>query len=98
MKRLPDTIAAIVLLAGLLIAVARLTVGCLPPDTDVRAATYAVTLEECNRSATTLCDSVRCENKARASMGRFPRALPASCKVQDAVQRDLTLDGGYSHD
>ena len=88
MKRTPDTIATLLLLLGLMLVTARIGVGCAP-SSDIPAATYALTLEECSRNATSLCESVRCENHARAAMGRFPRAEPKSCKVEDQIKHDL---------
>jgi len=68
---------------------------------DARGALYGVTLEECNRTATTLCESIACENRARAANGRMPRALPPSCNGKgvntagDASTGDASIkDGG----
>jgi hypothetical protein len=50
--------------------------GCLGGAAAARAAAYQGELEECNRQATTLAASIRCENAWRAAHGRPLRAMP----------------------
>lgn len=62
---------------GMLIALGGLVVivqqcGCIPPRT-AKPAAYGVELEECNRTAKTCEESIRCENQVRARYGRPPR-------------------------
>lgn len=61
--------------------------GCVTND-DAKAALYSTTLEECNRTAATLCESITCENRARASNNRKPRAMPTSCVGTDGGIKD----------
>ena len=42
--------------------------GCTPND--ARPAAYGAELEECNRTAATLEESITCENKVRTRYGR----------------------------
>jgi hypothetical protein len=69
-------------------------------DGDTRGALYATTLEECNRTSKTLCESIACENHARAANGRGARPVPTSCYLKDSGAKDssLTLTDGGSHD
>ncbi len=59
--------------------------SCFPSETSVEGGKYTVNLEECNRTARNLCESIACENDWRARAGRFPRAVPAHCQtIKDA--------------
>jgi hypothetical protein len=60
-------------------------VRCFPSETSLQGGKYAARLEECNRNARDLCESIACENDWRANAGRFPRAVPTHCKtIKDA--------------
>lgn len=61
------------------LALVLVLVACGPGDAEIKGGLYASTLEECNRTAATLCASITCENQARAAARRPARALPASC-------------------
>jgi hypothetical protein len=46
----------------------------------VQGGVYATNLEECNRNATSLCESITCENSWRLKANRTLRDVPAHCK------------------
>lgn len=48
------------------------------------AAKYTANLEECNRNAKSVCESIACENLYRAAEKRQPRIVPVHCTVKDA--------------
>ena len=43
-------------------------------------AAYPVELAACTEESPTLCQSIACENQARAAKGRPPRPLPPKCQ------------------
>ncbi len=49
------------------------------PATPVIAAKYQADLEECNRTATNLCESIACENRYRQSVHHPLRVTPSHC-------------------
>lgn len=64
----------VVLTLGIVLA---LLEACAPAATSARATSYETELVLCNQRATTLRESIDCENDVRARYGRPPRALPA---------------------
>lgn len=67
-------------------------------EDDERGVRYATALETCNHEAKTLCESIACENHARAANGRMPRALPTSCASADAGAADSGVDSSRRPD
>jgi len=49
-------------------------------ETDLKGADYAKRLQDCNKTARNLCESIECENRNRAAGGRFPREVPPHCR------------------
>jgi hypothetical protein len=70
------------LLAGA-IAVSCWSLSC-GSNVAVDAARYSTNLEECNRNAKNLCESIACENHYRAAEKRPLRAIPPHCAITDA--------------
>jgi hypothetical protein len=66
MKRTPDTIAALFLLAGLTLACARLAVGCVGGAAE---ATYTADLLRCVDKAATLAESRACRRHVDGNYG-----------------------------
>ncbi len=79
MKHLRAFVATFFAIVGMLYLLGHCT-ACLPSDGELRAASYGSRLEACSRAASTLCESIECENRVRPQYGRPPRELPASCK------------------
>lgn len=75
--------------------VCRYLFGCVGSETALAAGKYSANLEECNRTAKNLCESIACENHYRAAAGRFPRAVPVHCETIKAEGTQIVLkDGG----
>lgn len=53
-------------------------------ETVLQGGLYAGNLEDCNKQAKNLCDSIACENHYRLAAGRLPRDVPAHCSIKDA--------------
>lgn len=71
---------ALLLLIGLFVLLVRVLAGCSAAGSpEAKAGVYEAELVACNRTATSLCKSILCENDSRARHGRPPRELPASC-------------------
>lgn len=51
--------------------------GCTPGV--AKPAAYGVEIQACTDLSHTLCESILCENKVRASYGRPPREAPKEC-------------------
>ena len=66
MKRVPDTIAVLVVLTGLAIVCARLTVGCAGGAAE---ATYTADLLRCVDKAETLAESRACRRHVDGNYG-----------------------------
>jgi len=66
--------------------------GCFPNETTLEGGKYATNLEECNRTAKTLCDSIKCENEWRARAGRLPRDMPKHCQSFDKAELKTLLE------
>jgi len=74
-------------IAGLLaVLFSSIVNGCnFPSEPILAGGKYTFNLEECNRQAKTLCESIACENDWRAMAGRMPRDLPLHCKVEKSL-------------
>lgn len=70
--------------------------GCFPSEPVLAGGKYTFNLEECNRQAKTLCESISCENDWRAMAGRTPREVPQHCKLQKVIAKyqDAGTEGG----
>ncbi len=71
MSSVRETLIAMLVLIGIVIAIAHLLAGCTPNI--ARPAAYGAELEECSRKAATCDESIACENKVRARYGRPAR-------------------------
>ena len=49
----------------------------------ISGAKYTANLEECNRNAKNICESIACENLYRAAVNRPPRIQPVHCVLKD---------------
>lgn len=72
------------------LAVAAIIVACGQSDVQFRGAQYATSLEECNRKATTLCESIECENWWRRHNVREERPVPKHCLKNDGGTSDAS--------
>ena len=50
----------------------------------ISGSQYTANLEECNRTAKNVCESIACENLYRAAVKHPPRIVPVHCIVKDA--------------
>lgn len=77
------------------LGIAVVIIACGASEVQLRGGAYGANLEECNRNAKNLCQSIDCENHYRAKEGRFLRTVPAHCL--DAG-KEWTTDGAPSSD
>jgi hypothetical protein len=85
------------IIAGILaVMVCTVMQGCFPSEPVLAGGKYSFNLEECNRRAVTLCESVACENDWRALAGRMPREVPLHCKLNKVITKiqDAGAEGG----
>ena len=73
-------IAVLAFLGAIAYIAAAVLAGCGGEDPYVRPAAYGAELTACNQTATTLCESVYCEQQVRMRYSRPLRTWPAECQ------------------
>jgi hypothetical protein len=69
------------MLRSSILGLGMLLVACFGHDAAVEGGRYGANLEACNRHATTLCESIACENYYRGRSGRMLRDVPVHCNA-----------------